>query len=288
MRKRLVLALLLALAVGVGWFLPPLEALASTFGRHQNPQVSVERLTGEAAWRHLDIRIAENPRLKSAYERSRKEMFARGYNATWTVYVEKRIVLEPVGRPANNVLVQILNLAVARVSAQEYSESNESGEFIASAWDDGNDNTWEGSLYVHRYSDGAWRLFDTQLDAGTSEDSSNEPYYHDFLDGQGGHGPDGPLPVKGPANRKPKALYVNLVAADSDAVALRNANAAVAAQAGCDWLCKAGQWASCTRAWCTAAAIGAYGCRMSGPGWLPCFGAACTGVQVACVLQTWF
>lgn len=270
---------------------PPLKALESTFGREQAPQVSVERLNGEAAWRHLDIRIAQNPALKAAYERSRMETFARGYNATWTVYVEKRTVRKPMGRaadPADNVLAQVRDLLVARVSAQEYGESNESGEFIASAWNDGNDDTWEGSLYVQRYSDGAWRLYDTQLDAGTSDESSNAPYYHNCLDGRGGGGPGGPLPVKGSPDRKPKALYVKLVGADSDVVALRNANAMVAAQGGCDWLCRAGQWASCTRAWCAAAAISAYGCRRAGAAWLPCFGIACTGAQVACALQTWF
>lgn len=288
MRKLAATTFAMVLLFVVGLLLAPIKALESSVEHKQQPEVSIERLTGEAAWRHLDIRIAQNSALKVAYERSRAEMSSRGYSATWTVFVERRIVRTPMRRPPNSVVAQFKHLIMPSLSAQEYSEANGSGEFIATAWDDGNDDTWEGSIYVQRYSDGAWRLYDSQVDAGTSDDSSNAPNYHDFLDGRGGNGPGGPLPIRGPGLRRPKALFANLVGANENLDALRKANAVVTAQSGCDWLCRAGRWASCTRGWCAAAAISAYGCRRTGAAWLPCFGIACTGAQVACAIEEWF
>ena len=183
--------------------MPPLTALESPTAADATPQVVVERLTGEEARRYWDVRVAKNPVLQAAYHRSRAQMERRGFHATWTVHVERRFVKSPVGRAADSVLTQVANLLVAQLSAAQHSESNQSGEFIASSWDDGDDDTWGGSIYVERYSDGAWRLFDAQLDAGTTATSSNEPEYHVFEGGRGGSGPGGPLPVNG---QQPRSL----------------------------------------------------------------------------------
>lgn len=285
MKRSSIAAALVVITIGLAYWLTPIEALEQTPGPQQNPQFQVERFQGEEARRYLNTRIAQNASFKAAYERSQQQMLARGYMATWTVYVERRFTRKPVDRSLQGRVRQLMDVIVSPVSAQGYSESSESGEFIVSAWDDGNPDTWEGSVYVHRYSDGAWRLFDMQLDAGTSEAAANDPYYNNFLDGRGGGGPGGPLPINGPLDRGPRAVFVNLVGADTDVARLEAANITATANAQCDWLCQAGQWARCTRHGCVGSAIA---CTRTGPLWLPCFGAVCTGVQVVCALNTWF
>lgn len=66
-------------------------------------------------------------------------------------------------------------------------------------------------------------------------------------------------------------MFVSLVGANVDLSPLVAANLAVAAQGGC-----------------AEVALASYGCRRTGPGWLGCFGIACTAVQVGCAVQTWF
>lgn len=268
--QRWVLASAAAVSAALVLSVTATAGLSAVKGRETH---KIERMTGADAVAYRNARMASNPAVRAAYEKSRESLMARGFRETNIVIVERRYSNRKPRAGFQSVLVKLKTFLMEPVAAQEYSESTSEGEWIATSWDDGNGDTWEGSGYVQRYSDNAWRLLDLQVDA--VEETYNDPHYTTL---DGGGGPGGPLEVKLRSAVPPGTPVFASLAGSSAPVT----------QAGCDWLCKAGNWARCTRHWCAAAAVGAAGCWRTGPGWLPCFGIACTATQVGCALDAFF
>lgn len=77
------------------------------------------------------------------------------------------------------------------------SVSTGAGEVLFWTWDDGDDNTWEGVVYVERYSDGMYVTWDMQLDISspTTIDSGDWTELDDFGDVDEGEGEGDPEEV---------------------------------------------------------------------------------------------
>src|SRR5438132_6274088 len=204
-----------------------------------SPETAVEQMTGQAAKLHIRNLMSRQPQ---AFAASRSLLTERGYVPTDHFYVERTINL--AGKKRNNGDIQFA-----------YSENNADGEIDIWSWDDGNADTWEGSIYVEVYRDGSASTWDGQID----DSRTDYPWiwYRKTWEKPGGGGPKPirfvpPLPTNG----------IQLVSADYQLAGFY-------------------EWAVCWRSGvlsgCTAAAIG---CRRVGPAWPECFGLVCLGAEV--------
>lgn len=217
------------------------------------PGLAMERITGQAALSHLRNLHSRNP---AAFVESRKKLKALGYEPTDQVYVERTI------RNAKSKT----DRSDPYLLLQNYSEQNGDGEIVFWSWTDGNDSTWEGSIYVEIYDDGAASTWDGQIDASTEahpwvwyQKTWERPAF-DFDIGFA-------LPPL------PGGFNSAIVLASSRPMS-RQGILPVARGFGL--------WANCWRDFVVGGCItAAIGCRASGPGWAACFGGWCFGAEVA-------
>ncbi len=204
-----------------------------------SPEKAVEQMTGQAARLHIQNLMSRQPQ---AFAASRSVLTERGYVPTDHFYVERTISL--AGKKRDNGDIQFA-----------YSESNADGEIDIWSWDDGNPDTWEGTIYVEVYRDGSASTWDGQIDDSTTE----YPWiwYKETWEKPGGGGPKPirmvpPLPTNG----------IQLVSSDYQLAGFY-------------------EWAECWRAavlgGCGAAALV---CLRKGPEFPACFGFTCVGVEI--------
>lgn len=224
---------------------------------------AVERITGENARNRLRALIASNP---AAFEQSQKRLRRLGWTPTEEVFVERsmsRIGNRDAAQPSFGLV-------------QDHSEQNADGEILFWSWTDGDDSTWEGSIYVEIYSNGAASLWDGQIDASTSEHAW--VWYEKSWERPARERPRvrfSAPPIPGSA-----AQVVHFIRDDGRQLELGIMPAA-----------SFYRWAVCWRAavvgGCTTAAIA---CRLSGPAWPACWAAWCIGAEVggaiACYLSS--
>jgi hypothetical protein len=217
----------------------------------------VEKLRGDVALAHLYNLRARRP---DALTAAASKLAARGFSPTETVYVERLIGLaqSPEQGPGSSLRL-----------AQNYSEQNSSGEIVFWSWDDGQPNTWEGSIYIEIYSNGAASSWEGQIYSGTSD----HPwvYYYKTWEQQ----PHPPLPTLWDAPPLPGGIVT--AAMKSPFHGPPGEIMLVPSFSG--W---ARCWRKCVVAWCSAAALGCLGATVT---WPACWGATCTGAELGCGLQ---
>lgn len=222
--------------------------------------VDVERLTGDAALAHLRNLMSRNP---AAFAQSRKDLLARGFKPTETVFVERTL------RQARSRWDQARPFQYV----QDYSESNSDGEIVFWSWTDGDDDTWEGSIYVTIYSNGAETTWDGQIYDATEDHPwvwYQKTYERQPIDKQIEYSAP-PLPGRG-----------------AEAIQLARLGQPMwkpeflPAGSFYNWsVC----WRSAVVGGCTTAAVA---CRLSGPAWPGCFGAWCVGAEVGGAIGCYF
>jgi len=203
------------------------------------PETAVEQMKGQAARSHIRNLMSRQPQ---AFAASRGLLTERGYVPTDHFYVERTINLAGKKRDKDDIQFA-------------YSENNVDGEIDIWSWDDGNPDTWEGSIYVEVYRNGSASTWGGQID----DSRTDYPWiwYRETWEKPGVGGPRQirlvpPKPTNG----------IELVRGDNELASFYN-------------------WAECWRravvGGCTAAAIG---CRRVGPAWPECFGFICVGVEI--------
>lgn len=218
----------------------------------------VERLTGEAALAHLYNSMSRRP---EAFAGARRALGARGFGATSTVYVERTIRLAkgPLGGGGATIL-----------PAQTHSEQNSDGEIVFWSWDDGQNATWEGAIYIEAYASGVAATWEGQIDASTAQ----HPwvYYRKTWEGGGGS----PHPTR--LDHLPPLPGIFPAATSAMPRRSRPQGAEVLPASFGTWaIC----WRSCVVTGCGTAAVG---CIASGPLWPKCFALWCLGAEAACGL----
>jgi hypothetical protein len=122
---------------------------------------AVERLDGPAAVKHLDkVKAAKAQLFRKAEARMRE----RGFESTDAVMVTKT------------------SSGVVAPAQDAYSDST--GEIVFWSWDDGDDSTWEGTIYVEDYATGAYSIWDAQIDISGSRPST---VWREYQGGVGDH-----------------------------------------------------------------------------------------------------
>jgi hypothetical protein len=209
----------------------------------------IQEMTGQAALDHLYNVLSRKPK---AFSTARKSLASRGFLPTEKVYVERTVRL---------------------VSPASLSDTSPDGEIVFWSWDDGDDGTWEGAIYVEVYSSGAASTWEGQLDVSTQDYPWIE-VHKTWEGGAGGGG--GPLPVSFNGPPLPGSL-VHVTPAVQSTGALAGSTSYMPASFY-QW---ARCWRGCVVTGCTAAAIG---CLATGPAWPGCFGFWCVGTEVGCAI----
>lgn len=209
------------------------------------PNILLQQLKGDAALAHLANLMSRRPNALGA---ARADLVQRGFRETDEVYVER-----------------ILRLSVADsfgpgaiVPAQDYWEQNAQGEIVFWSFDDGDDSTWEGTIYFEEYSTGIASQTNGQIDASNQQ---HEWVFHNLVWSSGR--PGGPPPYR------PSAFMP----------------ATVILAGGGGWSAWANCWRQNVVGGCGAAAVG---CISVGPGWPACFGSTCVGVELGFGLACFF
>jgi len=220
------------------------------------PKLGVETLSGERGLEYLESLKRAHP---ERFSKAGASLAQAGYRPTSIVVALRLTHFSPVSAVRGLGPAGALPTTTVATSA---------GEVIFHSWDDGDDGTWEGSVYVERYSDGAWVLYDVQYDIETAD------YFEVWSEGMGGGGggPGGdPIEARYRSDRSSGILVASLRIPDLGFIL-----PTFPYYYGHD------PFLTCL----TAGAAGcAAGCTFTGPGWGPCFGACATGVVVACAIE---
>jgi hypothetical protein len=229
-----------------------------------NNDVAVERIHGRAAAAHLENLLSRKP---AAFVRAQQILRERGFTPTDFVYVERTL----------RRLNARLKSSSSVLPAQDYSEWNADGEIVFWSWTDGDDGTWEGSIYMEAYGDDSASTWEGQIDVSVEE--YPWVYYSNTWTGDGdGGGDDGggdPLPTLKKTPPRPGQIV--------PAVASSGYPSTMYMLVG--WNEWGRCWRGCVIGNCTTAAIA---CRYTGPLWAKCFGGWCGGSLVGCGVGCYF
>ncbi|HEX8619367.1 MAG TPA: hypothetical protein VF911_17425 [Thermoanaerobaculia bacterium] len=200
----------------------------------------VEVLRGESARAHLRNLKMKSPK---AFKASEENLRRRGFEPTSEVLVVRST--DPSVAPAQTTV------------------ESSAGEIVFWSWTDGDDATWEGSMYATKYSTGEEVIHDSQLDT-----SSNHVMW-EYL-----------------AYETPRQRYqttANRLRHPSPYVLLARQPATAASYATVGTVRpRVRDWVGCVVGTCAGAA---YGCVLSGPAWPQCVVLTCAGAKVGCTLQ---
>lgn len=212
---------------------------------------AVEQLRGTAALAHLQNLRSREPQALIA---SIKNMKEHGFRPTDHVFVERHLRLarntSQSGPPPYSL-------------TQTSSEANSDGEIVFWSWDDGDNSTWEGTIYVEIYSDGAASTWDGQI----YDETEDHPWvwYQKTWE-------------RDPVDRR--IAFPPLPGTRSNDRFLLT-NSAIALRPQFD-LVGFYEWATCWRAAVVGGCSGAaWTCRRTGPLWPECFAYGCTGAEIA-------
>lgn len=227
-------------------------------GSQSNSQVVVEILQGSQARTYLErVKKAHPERFKGVGDELRK-IGAHPTNIV-TVARTKRLQFpssKQESNPASEEQANIPGLSPSNnAQTRSDSASNADGEIILSAWDDGYDGTWEGTIYHEDYSDGSWSTWEGQGNIETAD------YYGIWGNIVSAGGPGGdPLPKS---------------ATGTEAVSQKDLSSITALYGWKDWF------------WCLVAGASAcHGtCIWLGPAWGGCMLACGAAIAILCALQ---
>jgi hypothetical protein len=123
-----------------------------------------ERLEGAAARQHIEKKIASRADWKAAHEKTVRELTERGFKPTDRFIVQRRYTqLSPLQR--------LVGLIVPTALADLYTYSNDEGEITQADWNDGDDSTYEGEVWMYHYGTSSWANAGWQLDITTAENT---------------------------------------------------------------------------------------------------------------------
>ena len=236
--------------------------------------INVEQLRSQAARAHLDNVKRRHP---DAFAASRADLLARGFVPSTEVYVERTYHQAATQKQSSNGRLQPDNKQYDL--AQNSSEQNSDGEIIFESYE-GPGDTWQGTIYMELYADGAATSWSGQIDTSTSE----YPYNWATLDWSYAGDDRGPIDLT--SMRHPP-----IPGAISRAASIQSASwkpGKTVFPAAVNWYNWAYCWRSAVVGGCTAAAIG---CIRSAAAWPACFATWCIGAEVAgavvCAMQNW-
>lgn len=225
----------------------------------------VETLTGREARRHLDNLRA---RRGDTFQRAQAVLRQRGWTDTGRVSVWR----------TNRDVKHVPGSRVPGISLiQTFEESSAEGEVVAWEWEDGDYDTWEGTIYLHEYSTGTWMTVDAQF--WLTPDNEWNVVWEFIVDGEDSPGFEPDYGVRGREPQKGEILL-----AKQSAAASRNPLQRVV-----DWRgirMKWAAWAACTAAGCAAAALTCQRLNptpQEKPDVAMCTGVMCLGAGVQCL-----
>jgi hypothetical protein len=232
-----------------------------------NGSVAVEELRGAAALAHMQNLRSRRP---AAFAKVAMSLRARGFVPTDIVYVQRTVRLAS-GGSGGSIAPQFAS----------YSESNSEGEITLWSWDDGDDRTWEGSIYVEKYG-GESAMAEGQLDVSTESWSW---YYTDVVWESGPISPEyqdvrRQLSPRAEALQQPAAAAVTTPFNPPLTVYMFAQEGG-----GRDWIQFFKDYRACVVGWCTGATVA---CLVSGPKWPLCWGGACVGAQIGCFIDNYW
>lgn len=213
----------------------------------------VDKLTSDTAHARLDAIKAQLP---AEFRRAQAALEARGYKPTETVVVRRIQPLDKV-RPA-----------------QTYSDGDT--EIVFWSWDDGDDSTWEGEIYMENHTAGISLLLDGQIAVGNSAPTvtwETQIYRHGPLTSPAEPDPQVAMPRR-------RAMQLASLTADWDGAAAGDESGIKLVQFGPRHRLQ--HWAECAATGCWSAMVA---CRFTGPGWPECAAGACLGVMLGCALD---
>lgn len=138
----------------------------------------IEVLEGVEAKRHLENLMSRRP---AAWARAKADLLARGFTPTDIVVVHRSIRQVKGPAAAREPHVQL---------ASETQIQDSDGEIVFWSWDDGDDSTWEGSMYMSDYEYSSEALSNTQL--WIADEESHYPLWEENIYYDGGTTP-GPI-----------------------------------------------------------------------------------------------
>lgn len=130
-------------------------------------------LVGMAADEYLARKAEMDPAFARFLQTSEADLAAKG----WTKPAGGSLALirtsdVPRASAFSRLVQRVLG---GRVAAQELDAGTGSGEIVFSSWDDGDNNTWEGTIWIQDYTSGDTFYFETQFDYGASVDGVTLP-----------------------------------------------------------------------------------------------------------------
>jgi hypothetical protein len=187
-------------------------------------------------------------------------MARRGFHPTNTVFVERtyRQVSNRTPTPAHPYAL-----------AQTSGESNSDGEIDFWSYA-GPDDSWQGTIYMEMYSDGAAATWDGQIDTTTQD------YPYNWVTNTWSYGGNdhGPYEIRALPPTPPSPGTVNR-AATIQFAAWKPGQSVF--PVSFNWY----NWATCWQKAVVGCCIGAgIGCIRVGPLWPSCFGFVCVGIEV--------
>jgi hypothetical protein len=185
-----------------------------------------------------------------AYARAHERLRARGFKPTSITIVRRN------DQPASGVVPAYWRGATSK------------GEIIYRSWDDGDDRTWEGTVFVRRFSDNAWVLHEYQIDTANPE----RVYYGNLVGFNAGK------PRRQMATWEQfRNWFIPTLQAQQSQPAPRN-NAKPMRPSTDYW---ADTFIYCVAATCAASATR---CAFTGPVWPECTGIGCVAGEVGCAV----
>jgi hypothetical protein len=159
---------------------------------------------------------------------------------------------------------------------QAYSSND--GEMIFYSWDDGDDGTWEGQIYVESYATGASILVAGQI---LISDTSLPVQWEDTIASSGG---DPRLIAPEARSRQPylDRDAVQVASADRDFIEQVRAGAGNADIQRVQLRAYLQRWVTCAAGGCLAVLMG---CRHAGPAWGHCTAIGCVAAMVGCAVS---
>lgn len=243
------------------------------------PQFAIaqERVRREAAVRvqepsqlRTEVRTGAAISLRARQLLFRKKSFAKAYSDL--ISRGARPVFEEHGFTILGVDTRrtVSYRRTASTVLQDISDGDYEMSFFP--FDNGDNSTWEGIIYVRGQYDEA--TYSIKLDATQEDISQTHVYYEVYYPPDGGPGEcgGGPCPILQVASLndsghtfRPVAYSPTNSSANSNARPLGNSRVRM--------------WLGCAAAGCTAAALG---CLAGGPGYFKCLGLWCGGTLLGC------
>ena len=167
-----IFPLALPAASSVGSPSPELCATNHLGTSQSNSQIVVEVLDGSQARAYLAWVKKAHPNRFEGVGEGLREIGAHPTNIV-TVARTKRIQFagsQQEANPGSGEQANIPNLPpFGDLAIRSDSASSAEGEIIFTAWDDGYDGTWEGTIYHEDYSDGSWSIWEGQANIETAD-----------------------------------------------------------------------------------------------------------------------